>query len=177
MANIKESKADKLIKRAIKGNDSIHFVCTEGEKVISCIGGAPVRTSITLVCHKNQQANYCYGKIEGKDLFLSDGNKEDQKLRLIFDTNDPEETTCHFKLNDYEVIYCNEYDVTTDGLIIAYVENASFSQLFLYDHSLDHKFISSFAMKPGSKLQLRTIAMSYIGNLYPEIIKLICDEN
>ncbi|MBY9078934.1 hypothetical protein [Paenibacillus sp. CGMCC 1.18879] len=175
MANINESKAQKLLKKAVKGNDEIHFLWANGEELFTYIGGARVKPSISLVCHVNSQSQICLGKIENKPVFLSEGEIESLVLGVVFDTRDTDDIQCHYNNNDYEAVYKNDPEGSTDGLLIAYVENASFSQLFLYDQSLDHKYISSFAKQNNSKLLLRTIAFSYIGRLYPDIHELLKD--
>lgn len=166
-------KTQKLIQKASEGNEDIQVLIVENDKNFTFIGGARVDPSIMLICHFSNNSQICFGKIGDKYSTISKDNPESNIIRVVLDTRKTDDVKCHYFFNEYEAIYSNEIEEKSDGLIIAYIENASFCQFYLFDNSLNQKFVSSFAKSPNSKQQLRTIAFSYISKLYPTILDLI----
>ncbi|WP_127484286.1 hypothetical protein [Paenibacillus ehimensis] len=166
-------KTQKLVQKALDGNEDIQVLIVEKDKNFTFIGGARVDPSIMLICHVSPDNQMCFGKIGDKYSTISKDNSESNIIKVVLDTRKTDDVKCHYYYNDYETLYPNEIEEKSEGLLIAYIENASFCQFYLFDNSLNQKFVSSFAKNANSKQQLRTIAFSYISKLYPTIRELI----
>lgn len=159
----------KLIKKAACGNDEIHFVIREDGETHVVLGGAHIDYSVAVICQVNQERCSFSGRAFGKEIY----SEEDINLRmgLLIDTRDIEEIECHYYDCSYEKSFFKNDREKSKDLIIAYIEAATFSQLFLFDNSLSvgEKYVSQFTKEARTKQNLKSIAFSYMCKVEPRI--------
>lgn len=167
LTNLTKSEEKRLIKLTKEKEDIMLLVCDGTGSLVSG-GSFNVKPPIALVSSITFDQKICIGSLNNKPVKIGDQLSDDDFVRLIIDSRD-HDSISYFLHHKGKT---NRYDsdsISSNDLLIAYVETDKFAQLSLFDGQLSHKISDIFVANALLKQQIRVIAFSIFKRLFPEL--------
>ncbi|MGG1518751.1 hypothetical protein ABE504_25250 [Paenibacillus oryzisoli] len=161
------AEEEKYLKKMKKG-ESIQFMSADGVEFFACLDKSKIQSLAFILCHISEGRKACFGKVA--DQTIQFPLADNDFLRVFFDRRDKDNLKFYVNDNGDTVKYSSRYSSELKNeRFVMFLEDEYFAQLVLFDSSLKHKISQIIVTDKSTKTNIRTIALSHISQLIPEI--------